>query len=397
MSKMIKSIKSPSRYPIFIAFGLTVAVLLVHSPGLALESGDSGPIKALCVPEVYAEMPAGCSLQGPAEYIDRMTRMGIDLPARPIPVSAPSPDLVQLDYHYAKVSSESVPLYASLSDASTGGQPISHLESGFTYISYQDTAEVNGHLYFLLRSGEWLTGGNLSRIGAVSPFQGVHIYAPLERPFGWVLTPVETKRSPGYENMEDLTGHWLSRYEMIQVYSQEVVGDTTWYLIGPDEWVDQRMTGLVHPGGTPPEGVTTGRWIEINLFEQTVSVYENSKLIFATLTSTGVSGFWTRPGLFQVYVKLEATPMRGAFEPDRSDFYNLQDVPWTMYFDDSRALHGAYWHNGFGYQLSHGCVNLSPGDAHWLFDWAQEGDWVYVWDPSGETPVDPDAYGNGGA
>jgi lipoprotein-anchoring transpeptidase ErfK/SrfK len=89
--------------------------------------------------------------------------------------------------------------------------------------------------------------------------------------------------------------------------------------------------------------------------------------------------------------------MSGSFEIDRSDAYYLEDVPWTMYFDEARALHGAYWHNGYGYPRSHGCVNLSPGDARWLYEWAELGDWVYVHDPSGLTPTDPSLYGSGGA
>jgi len=89
--------------------------------------------------------------------------------------------------------------------------------------------------------------------------------------------------------------------------------------------------------------------------------------------------------------------MSGAFEADRSDFYYLEDVPWTMYFDQARALHGAYWRQWFGWPGTHGCVNLTIGDARWLYDWAVEGDWVYVWDPSGETPSDPSLYGPGGA
>ncbi|MDX1436500.1 MAG: L,D-transpeptidase [Anaerolineales bacterium] len=396
---------SVSEYPnhrrqLFLAFAVILAAalaLLVAGPAQASGEGEPADGDALCMPEVYAEMAAGCSMLGPAAYIDRVTRMGVELPARPVPASAPSADLVQLDYRYAQVMSPNAPMYATLDDASGGGKPASRLESGFDFVSYQEMVEVSGHRYFLLRSGEWMYGGDLSRIGAVSPFQGLLIHAPLDRPFGWILQPTESKRSPGYENQADYTGHSLNRYDQVQVYGSQEVNDIKWLLIGPDEWIEERFAGVVYSNPTPPEGVTNGRWIEVNLYEQTIMVYEDSRLIYATMMSSGLPGFWTRPGLFQIETKLESTPMRGAFEADRSDFYFLQDVPWTMYFDESRAFHGAYWHNGYGYPRSHGCVNLSPGDARWLFDWADEGDWVYVWDPSGNTPVDPDAYGAGGA
>jgi len=45
------------------------------------------------------------------------------------------------------------------------------------------------------------------------------------------------------------------------------------------------------------------------------------------------------------------------------------------------ALHGAYWHETFGYTHSHGCVNLSVSDSKWLYDnWVDEGTTVYVYD-----------------
>lgn len=167
-------------------------------------------------------------------------------------------------------------------------------------------------------------------------------------------------------------------------------------MVGPDEWVLGKYIARVIPNATPPVGVENERWIEVNLFEQTLAVYESRQLVFATIIASGTDPFWTRPGLFQIYEKLDKTDMRGSFEADRSDAYYLQDVPWTMYFDEARALHGAYWRAKMGFSQSHGCVNLTVGDAHWLFDWAQVGDWVYVWDPSGQTPVDPDLYGPGG-
>jgi len=51
--------------------------------------------------------------------------------------------------------------------------------------------------------------------------------------------------------------------------------------------------------------------------------------------------------------------------------YSIEDVPWTMYFDGSYALHGASWHANFGHPMSHGCVNLSPADARALFAWTE--------------------------
>jgi lipoprotein-anchoring transpeptidase ErfK/SrfK len=148
---------------------------------------------------------------------------------------------------------------------------------------------------------------------------------------------------------------------------------------------------------TPPEGVDNNRWIDVNLYEQTLGIYEDGKLVFAALIASGMEPFFTKPGLFQIYEKLETTTMMGAFEADRSDFYYLEDVPYTLYYDEARALHGAYWRTYYGFPQSHGCVNLSISDARIVYEWAQVGDWVYVHDPSGETPTDPDFYGAGGA
>jgi hypothetical protein len=275
------------------------------------------------------------------------------------------------------------------------------IDSPYSFISYSDEAVVDGRRFYMVDWGGWMTANEVSRIGTPSLFQGLEFKRTPQRPFGWVLYNVETKRTPGNQ-VADFTGNTVYRYEVVEILDIEEVDGVEWYMIAPNEWIPaehewQRLIGRVIPRTIPPEGVENGRWVEINLFEQTVAVYENRSLKFATLTSTGIEPFWTRPGLFQIYDKLDSTPMRGAFEADRSDAYYLEDVPWTMYYDEARALHGAYWHNSFGGVRSHGCVNLSVGDARWIFDWAEEGDWVYVWDPSGETPTDPALYGEGGA
>jgi len=171
---------------------------------------------------------------------------------------------------------------------------------------------------------------------------------------------------------------------MVPVYETRQVDKADWARIGPQEWVEKRFVARVLPDYTPPKGVENGRWIEINLYDQTIAVYDKGRLVFASLISSGIDPFFTQPGLFPIREKDEKTTMSGSFTADHSDYYYLEDVPWTMYYDGVRALHGAYWHSIFGYPHSHGCVNLSVADAHWLYNWAAVGDWVYVWDPSGK-------------
>lgn len=357
--------------------------------------------QALCLPDDGFILEAGCAPYGPAAYLKRQAQQGITFPLQPIPGVPPDPSLTYVNIRYGQVVRQNAPIYASLEDAIRHGEVVRRIDSPYSFISYTDEAVVDGKRYYMVEYGGWMTANDVSRIGTPSLFQGLTFKRTPTRPFGWILFPVETKRTPGY-TQNDYTGRELFRYQVVQIYSTQEIDGVNWYLIRPDEWIPeskdwQRYIGRVIPNPTPPDGVTNGRWIEVNLYDQTVAVYDNSSLVFATLIASGIEPFWTQPGLFQIYQKYEATPMRGSFEADRSDAYYLEDVPWTMYYDKARALHGAYWHNAFGAPRSHGCVNMSVGDARWLFEWAQVGDWVYVWDPSGRTPTDPAVYGEGGA
>jgi lipoprotein-anchoring transpeptidase ErfK/SrfK len=35
------------------------------------------------------------------------------------------------------------------------------------------------------------------------------------------------------------------------------------------------------------------------------------------------------------------------------------------------SFHGTYWHNDYGRPHSHGCINLAPQAAKWLFRWTR--------------------------
>jgi hypothetical protein len=382
---------------------LGLIIFLCGISSLSLQNAQALPLLEenrtsdlpLCLPERVASPFGECLHLGPARYLSEQAKIGITFPPRPLPAIKPDPQLADLADFYFRLARETTPVFGSLESAIEGEPVLYHLETEFGFVTPIDWAEIGGERFHMISPGIWMRGKDLARLWSTSSFQGLVFRSTPEKDFGWARNEVEVRRTPGYLARDKVKT--LYPYDLVHIYRVEMVDDAEWYLVGPDQWVEGRQVGHVVPNPVPPEGVTNGRWIEVNLAEQTLSVYEQGQLVFATLVTTGVEGTWTRPGLFQVYKKVEAETMQGASLADRSDFYYLEDVPWTMYFDQARALHGTYWHNRFGWPASRGCVNLSPGDANWLFQWANDGDWVYVWDPTGETPTDPGLYGDGGA
>lgn len=50
--------------------------------------------------------------------------------------------------------------------------------------------------------------------------------------------------------------------------------------------------------------------------------------------------------------------------------YDTPAVSWTNLFSGTGiAIHAAFWHNHFGMQISHGCVNVAPEDSKWICRW----------------------------
>ena len=368
----------------------------------AENQGYSSPY-VLCLPGIYMYDPGDCLPAGPSTYLTGLAEKGIALPIPPLSYTPIDPALNEVEVRYGEVMNLPAPVYGSVEDAVQGNkkQAAYKLNGYFVFISYTEEQEIGNKRLYMIDQGAWMKAADVSRIGVLPRSQGILFTHTPRTGFGWVLTyfaqnpQVATKRTPGFEN-EDYTNHLLNLYDIVPIFDEQQQGDETWYLVGPDEWLPAKYLARVSPNTTPPAGVTGDRWIDVNLFDQTLAVYENRQLVFATLIASGADPFWTRPGVFQIYEKHDTAPMSGSFETDQSDSYYLEDVPWTMYYDKARALHGAYWRAKMGFTQSHGCINLTVGDAHWLYNWAQLGDWVYVWDPSGKTPTDESLYSSGG-
>ena len=124
--------------------------------------------------------------------------------------------------------------------------------------------------------------------------------------------------------------------------------------------------------GVSNPAVNGEKWIDVNLSTQRISAYEGNTLIHSTFVSTGLPRTPTVVGSYRVYVKYEATDMRGGSQA-AGDYYYLRNVPYTMYFYQGYGIHGTYWHNNFGQPMSHGCVNLPTSEAQWFFNWAPVG------------------------
>ncbi len=346
---------------------------------------ESGAV--VCTPDHYLNTEDDCLLAGPAAYVAKMAELGLTFPQRPLPAFKPDSELTKLPYLYFKLEDDIVPVLSGVAGSETGQSFL----PGFVYVSYIDRVDTGHGIYYMLQNGSWIPGKG-SRIGEYSLFQGLEFKSTPSNSFAWPLPfyvdSIPVRTAPGYNTPQ--TDRLLYPYvDIVQVYDTQTADGVDWNMIGPGEWVEARILATVTPNGIPPEGVTTGRWIDVDLAEQTLTVYDHNELVFATVIATGLEPFWTKPGLFQIYSKKETETMRNG---DPTDFYYLDNVPWTMYFDKARALHGAYWRTRFGYPQSHGCVNLSVGDAHWLFNWALEGDYVFVHDPTGLTPTDPALY-----
>lgn len=126
---------------------------------------------------------------------------------------------------------------------------------------------------------------------------------------------------------------------------------------------------IIYPNAQP--GRYAGRYIDINLSQQTLYAFEGTKLVNQFLISSGKSGYETPTGEYSVWGKTRSQTMDGP------DFY-LPNVEWISWFNGEIAVHGTYWHSNFGTPMSHGCINASNANSEWIYNWDEVGTPVYV-------------------
>jgi hypothetical protein len=152
------------------------------------------------------------------------------------------------------------------------------------------------------------------------------------------------------------------------------IGGESYFAARDGSFVRADQAVRVDRAQRPPAWAASGRkWIDVSILHQSLVAYEGKKPVYVTLVSTGADGIGdpkkthsTIQGAFLIHTKHVSVTM----DDDRiGDEFDFRDVPFVQYFTEGFALHGAYWHDEFGTPRSHGCVNLAPIDAAWLFNW----------------------------
>ena len=159
-------------------------------------------------------------------------------------------------------------------------------------------------------------------------------------------------------------------------------------------WVRADQVRVAAPPPIPVSVTSDEHWIHVDLRSQTLVASIGPRPVFATLVSSGKESeeedkdHRTPPGEWNIREKHIATTMDGDGTAAGDLPYSIEDVPFVMYFRGSYALHGAFWHRNYGVRMSHGCINLAPLDAKYLFFFTgptvREG-WHGAWSGNGQA------------
>ncbi len=160
---------------------------------------------------------------------------------------------------------------------------------------------------------------------------------------------------------------------------------------GADEWaktsdgkfIYSRNVGRnapISPTPVPSDAPTVGKWIDVHLTQQLMTAYEGRKAVRTVPTTTGMAGWETPPGFYQILSRVpNETMTNGAIGAEH--YYKLEDVLFTQYFTNrGHAIHFAWWRTPetIGRPGSHGCLNLLLDDSEYFWNWATIGTPVYV-------------------
>ncbi len=226
-------------------------------------------------------------------------------------------------------------------------------------------AHYDGLTFFQTRRGLWVERGNL-RFASGSSFRGVTLGPddPLDIAF------VRRNRARIYSRPRGRVVRRAGQRDVVHV--AEEVG-RAFVRLTDDTFMRKADLHRAVAVPRPEEVGPNEHWIDVDVEEQVMIAYEGDRAVFVTLVSTGRRRRTHRTplGEHRIWVKLATSDMDDLERTDVERNYSIEAVPWVQYFEGSNGFHTAFWHDDFGRRRSHGCVNLSPADARWLFGFTE--------------------------
>ncbi len=200
-----------------------------------------------------------------------------------------------------------------------------------------------------------------------------------KQPAGFILSTKAVKYQVDPEKRQVAPGGAVERFTAVRLTGRVAQVGGIVYRETTEGWWMKGIDGTYTDPGPPPPGLVPGeKWIDVNLSRQTLVAFEGDQPVYASLVSSGkkakdptdkVHDHQTVQGSFRIREKHISTTMDGDGPAPGDMPYSIEDVPYVMYFEGSYALHAAFWHQNFGREQSHGCVNLAPLDAKRIFFW----------------------------
>lgn len=245
----------------------------------------------------------------------------------------------------------------------------SWLERGF-YVSVGDKVAEEGRTWWHTARGGYVDVTHAYKYDA-KDFEGIPLAADATFPFGFVMVETTKLLELSPEGKVTVVGT-LEKRAYVDLDEEIEIAGKTYMTTADGRMIRKADLRMADPQPLPKGLQPWERWVDVSLDKQILVAYEGERPVFVSLVSTGKKGtaeepFVTPEGRWRIRSKHISTTMDGNTASDGN--YSIQDVPWTMFFEGSFALHGAFWHQGFGRPRSHGCVNLGPSAARWLFNW----------------------------
>lgn len=278
-------------------------------------------------------------------------------------------------------------------------------------VAYADERTLDGQVWLLTADLLWLNKAQVTLYPEIL-FHGVELGAEFELPLAFFRDSKASKYRRSLAGKFERSGQSFESHSVLALGTgvEIVHGQRYFRALHGDDWVREQDAVLPTPRSVTPWGARVGRedktglapknerqtWIEVSVLGGWLLAFEGTRPVFATLISAGRGGIpqegkntlemsATPLGTFPISGKLATITLQAPGE------YVHSEVPWVQNFKKPYAIHSAYWHDNWGHLQSGGCINVSPRDGKWLFDFSEPrlpAGWHAVrWQPAFAPPT----------